>query len=137
MQYMFDPTCSVVGEVGLGDDTVGEALIDVTMPFPDGLPDGGLRRAYVGFTTDHLMMAPALRPFAGLGYRTKSNYFTAVIGHSLRFWTSSLDVPELRFTVTSPTIADGVGITVGHGFDPDGKLVVTCTQDLFIRAVAK
>jgi acyl-CoA thioesterase len=135
MLYMFDPTCSVVGDLGLGDDDIGEALVDVTMPFPDGLPDGALRRAYVGYTTDHLMMAPALRPFEGLGYRTKSAYFTAVIGHSLRFWTDRLDVPELRFRITSPTVANGVGITVGQGFDPDGNLLVTCTQDLFIREV--
>jgi acyl-CoA thioesterase len=135
MLHMFDPTCAVVGEQGLGDAGVGEARVDVVMPFPSELPDGALRRAYVAYATDHLMMAPALRPFDGLGYRTKSAYFTAVIGHNLRFWTTALDVPELRFTITSPTVERGVGITVGHGFDPSGNLLVTCTQDLFIRAV--
>ena len=28
---------------------------------------------------------------------------------------------------------DGIGITVAHGYDTDGGLVVTCTQDLFAR----
>jgi len=135
MLHMFDPTCAVVGDQGLGDAAVGEARVDVILAFPDGFPEGAWRRAYLAYATDHLMMAPALRPFEGLGYRTKSAYFTAVVGHSLRFWTSALDEPELRFTITSPTVADGVGITVGHGFDPAGNLVVTCTQDLFIRAV--
>jgi acyl-CoA thioesterase len=105
------------------------------MPFPDQLPDGTWRRAYVAYATDHLMMAPALRPFDGVGYRTKNAYFTAVVGHSLRFWTSSMEAGELRFTIASPTVARGVGITVGHGFDPSGDLLVTCTQDLFVRAV--
>jgi acyl-CoA thioesterase len=135
MLHMFDPTCAVVGEQGLGDQGSGEARVDVVMPFPDQLPDGTWRRAYVAYATDHLMMAPALRPFEGVGYRTKNAYFTAVVGHSLRFWTSTLDATELRFTITSPTVARGVGITVGHGFDPSGNLLVTCTQDLFVRAV--
>jgi acyl-CoA thioesterase II len=135
MLHMFDPTCAVVGEQGLGDQGTGDARVDVVMPFPERLPDGTWRRAYVAYATDHLMMAPALRPFEGVGYRTKNAYFTAVVGHSVRFWTSALDATELRFTITSPTVARGVGMTVGHGFDPSGKLLVTCTQDLFVRAV--
>ena len=45
MRHMFDPTCAVVGEQGLGDAGVGQARVDVVLPFPDHLPDGTWRRA--------------------------------------------------------------------------------------------
>jgi hypothetical protein len=131
---MIDPPIAVVGGVPIGDPVVGEPEVHLVLLFPAELHSEQHRRMYLLYALDHVMMAPALRPFEGVGYRTKRDFFTAVTAQSVRFWQDPLP-DQLRCSITSPVVAEGVGITVAHGFDGSGRLVATCTQDLFARPV--
>ena len=132
---MIDPAVAVVGGRPIGDPGVGEPEVHVVLRFPPELRTGQERRMYLAYALDHVMMAPALRPFDGIGYRTKQAFFTAVTAQSVRFWADGLPPGDLRLSIVSPVVAEGIGITVAHGYDHEGSLVVTCTQDLFARAV--
>ena len=131
---MIDPAVAVVGGIPLGDPGAGAPEVHVVLRVPPELGRGQEQRMYLVYALDHVMMAPALRPFDGIGYRTKRAFFTAVTAQSVRFWAGGLPAGELRLSIVSPVVTNGIGITVAHGYDPDGELVLTCTQDLFARA---
>ena len=127
------PPVRVIGGAGLGDPQAGEPDLQLVLPIPDHLTDPLDRRMYIAYATDHLLIAAALRPHAGIGYRTKARFYTAVLAHSLRFWRDVAPGTDLRFDINSPVMADSAGIAIGHAFDPDGTLIATCIQDVVAR----
>lgn len=126
----------VVGAHRTGDPEPGDPLVRLRLPIPDDMTDATQRRMYVTQATDHLGMAPALRPHSGIGFRTKRSFYTAPIAHSVRFWR---DIPigaELRFDLSSPVMVEGLGVASGHCFDANGVLVASCSMDVVARATA-
>ena len=51
-------------------------------------------------------------------------FYTAVLGHSLRFWRDIPAGTDLRFDIVSPVMADSAGLAVGHGYAPEYSLLV-------------
>jgi acyl-CoA thioesterase-2 len=130
---LVSPPVRVIGRKGIGDPQAGEPELRLVLPIPTGLTDALDRRMYIAYATDHLLIAAALSPHAGIGYRTKHEFYTAVLAHSLRFWRDVEPGTELRFDIISPVMADSAGIAIGHAFDAGGGLVATCIQDVVAR----
>jgi acyl-CoA thioesterase len=132
---LVSPPVRVVGGGAIGDPTAGDPQLRLILPIPSDITSALERRMYVAYATDHLLIGAALRPHSGIGYRTKGAFYTAVLGHSLRFWG---DIPagrELRLDIISPVMADSAGVAIGHGYGEDGTLLFTCVQDVVARPV--
>lgn len=130
---LFISPVEVAGGRKLGDPEPGEPEARARVTVPDSLADPTEVRMYLSFVLDHTVIAPALRPHAGIGYRTKKQFYTAPMALSLRFWRDIEPGETIVFDMTGPVMAGGLGITHSHGFDATGAVVLSCTMDVVAR----
>jgi acyl-CoA thioesterase len=128
-----DPPVGIVGDVDLGDPSAGEPVLRAVLPMPRNLPDPLARAMYVAWQGAHFPTGPVLAPHAGIGFRTKASWYTAVTVEDLRFWRPLGPQDDLRFDIVSPVMAEGVGQVTSQGYGPDGTLLVSCNLDMTVR----
>jgi len=124
---------AVAGGRPLGDPEPGEPRAQVRLLVPPGLADATEVRMYLSFALDHIAIAPALRPHAGIGYRTKKQFYTAPMALQLRFFGEPAPGSELVIDMVSPVMRSGLGTAVAYAFDADGELVLSCGMDIVAR----
>jgi len=124
---------TVAGGRRLGDPAPGEPRAQVRLPVPSDLADATEVRQYLAFAFDHIAIAPALRPHAGIGYRTKKQFYTAPMGLQLRYFAEPAPGSELVLDMVSPVMRGGLGTAQALAFDADGRLVVSCGMDIVAR----
>jgi acyl-CoA thioesterase len=128
-----EPPVGVVGEVDLGNADAADPVLRAVLPMPRSLPDPLSRAMYVAWQGAHFPTGPVLAPHAGIGFKTKASWYTAVLVEDLRFWRPLGPDDDLRFDIISPVMADGAALVTSHGFGPDGTLLVTCALDMVVR----
>jgi acyl-CoA thioesterase-2 len=124
---------AVAGGRPLGDPDPGEPRAQVRLPVPAELADATEVRMYLSFALDHIAIAPALRPHAGIGYRTKRQFYTAPMALQLRFFGEPAPGSDLVLDMVSPVMRAGLGTAVVYGFDGEGSLVLSCGMDIVAR----
>jgi acyl-CoA thioesterase-2 len=123
----------VAGGRPLGDPAPGEPRAQVRLPIPPDLSGPTEVRQYLAFAFDHIAIAPALRPHAGIGYRTKKQFYTAPMGLQLRYFGQPDPGSELVLDMVSPVMRGGLGTALALAFDAAGSLVVSCAMDIVAR----
>jgi acyl-CoA thioesterase len=124
-----DPPVGIVGEV----DPFDPSAKDPVLRMPRNLADPLARAMYVAWQGAHFPTGPVLAPHAGIGFKTKSIWYTAVTVEDLRFWRPLGSSDDLRFDIVSPVMAEGAGQVTSQGYGPDGTLLVTCNLDMTVR----
>jgi len=124
---------TVAGGRRLGDPAPGAPRAQVRLPIPADLAAGTEVRQYLAFAFDHIAIAPALRPHAGIGYRTKKQFYTAPMGLQLRYFAEPPPGSPLVLEMVSPVMRGGLGTAQAYAFDADGRLVVSCGVDIVAR----
>jgi acyl-CoA thioesterase len=128
-----DPPVGIVGGADLGDPGAAEPVLRAVLPMPRTLADPLARAMYVAWQGAHFPTGAVLAPHAGIGFKTKATWYTAVTVEDLRFWRALGPEDDLRFDILSPVMAEGAGQVTSHGYGPDGTLLVTCNLDMTVR----
>jgi len=128
-----DPPVGIVGEVDPFDPSAKDPVLRAVLPMPRNLADPLARAMYVAWQGAHFPTGPVLAPHAGIGFKTKSTWYTAVTVEDLRFWRALGSSDDLRFDIVSPVMAEGAGQVTSQGYGPDGTLLVSCNLDMTVR----
>ena len=128
-----DPPVGLLGGGHLGGSGKAEPVVRAMLPMPRGLGTPLERAMYVAWQGAHFPTSAVLAPHAGIGFGTKSTWYTAVLVEDLRFWRPLGLEDDLRFDIVSPVMADGAAQVTSQGFGPDGTLLVTCNLDMVVR----
>ena len=128
-----DPPVGIVGGFELGDPCAAEPVLRAVLPMPRHLPDPLARAMYVAWQGADFPTGAVLAPHAGIGFKTKAVWYTAVTVEDLRFWRTLGPDDDLRFDIVSPVMADGAALVTSQGYGPDGTLLVTCNLDMTVR----